>query len=209
MECWRVVTEAVHRHAGRIVLVAAVTVLLAGLTLDGIAHWLNPPGSPQAADAIVVLGGDLPMRVLRGYELYQQGLAPELWISAEVPRPGTASMAEEAAAIVRRRGVPDGAIRLTTPTTSTWEEGQEIAALAKERAVHRLLLVTSWYHGRRALCVFRRHLAGSGISVSYVPASWYDSNTWWGHRDGWAGMFRELAALGFYWLRHGLAPWNC
>jgi uncharacterized SAM-binding protein YcdF (DUF218 family) len=190
---------------GRGGLVSAALVLVAcALGLEQAARWLDPPTATQKTDAIVVLGGELPLRVGRGAALYKAGLAPELWITGDSPSP------QALAQVARQQGVPEEAIHIL-PTTSTWDDGRETAALAKRRGLHGVLVVTSWYHHRRALCVLKQELADSGIQVFHdsVPNFLYDRHTWWRHPDGWFNVFREIAAIGFYAVRHGLVVWNC
>jgi len=185
-------------------LSGALVLVAGGVGLGQGAHWLDPPAVTQPSDAIVVFGGELPLRVGRGAALYKAGLAPELWITGDHPSP------QALAQVARQQGVPDEAIHIL-PTTSTWDDGEQTATLAKRRGLHRVLVVTSWYHHRRALCVLKQHLANSGIQVYHnsVPSLSDDQQTWWRHPSGWRHVFREMTALGFYAVRHHLAVWNC
>jgi uncharacterized SAM-binding protein YcdF (DUF218 family) len=109
-----------------------------------------------------------------------------------------------------RQGVPQYAIHLLE-TTSTWEDGQAIAALVQARNISSILIVTSWHHSRRALCVIREHLAGSGVAIYYAaaPAATYSPETWWRHSRGWFLIGRELAAIAHYWQRYDVQAWGC
>jgi uncharacterized SAM-binding protein YcdF (DUF218 family) len=193
-----------RRWVVRGLLGAALVLGLCAFGLDQAAYWLDPPSLTQKTDAIVVLGGELPLRVSRGAALYKAGSAPELWITGDSPSP------QALAQVARQQGVPGEAIHIL-PTTSTWDDGRETAAFAKSRGLHRVLVVTSWYHHRRALCVLKQQLANSGIQVYHdsVPSFFYDRQTWWRHPGGWLNVLRELAAIGFYAVRHGLVVWNC
>ena len=46
-----------------------------------IAYWLVVEDSLAQAQAIVVLGGDLPFRAMEADALYEQGWAPEVWLT--------------------------------------------------------------------------------------------------------------------------------
>jgi uncharacterized SAM-binding protein YcdF (DUF218 family) len=175
-----------------------------------IGHWLAQPPRVNPADAIVVLGAS-NSRTLHSITLYRQGLAPEIWHTGDCLCSGeTISSAQSAAQFSIERGVPAEAIRLLA-TDSTWEDGQEIVALAKERQVQSILVVTDWTHSRRALCTIKKHLAGSGIAIYYAPLtdSFYGPENWWQHRHGRVVVFKELAKIGPYWVRYGVAPWRC
>ncbi len=178
--------------------------------LPWIGTWLAMSPSPQPVDAIVVLGSD-SSRYAHGIELYRQGFAPELWITGDETMPvGAISFAQQMAREIEKVGVPRTAIHVLA-TTSTWEDGREIAALAQARHIHRILVVTSWYHNRRALCVIRQHLGDSGVDVYYDPPldSAYGPTQWWRSGDRRGVVFSELVKLGGYAVRYGLNLGRC
>lgn len=186
----------------------------AALLLSGIAavvyrvgEHLGVPAQIHPADAIVVLGGEWPNRIDRGIALYQQGLAPLIWITGDGSGTGNPAKSAERA---RREGVPADAIQVLL-STSTWEDGGAAAALAARRDVHSVLVVTSWYHSRRALCVMQRRFAGSRVALYHDEVgSWqYGTASWWQYLVGWYRVAREVAALGWYWMHHDLNPWSC
>jgi uncharacterized SAM-binding protein YcdF (DUF218 family) len=178
-----------------------------------VAPWLDrsPISLAGPADAIVELAGEAPARVLVSIDLYRQGRAPELWITGDViPAGHTMSVAFSDADLARVRGVPVTRQHLLA-TTSTWEDGAQVAAAAQSHGATRLLLVTSWYHGRRAICVLRHHLAPIGVTIGYVPAESAEISRdgWWCHMRGWLAVLRELLAIPYYWLRYGVSPLGC
>jgi uncharacterized SAM-binding protein YcdF (DUF218 family) len=175
-----------------------------------VGRWLFFPSDQQRADAIVVLGGGHPTRVEQGIALYQRGLAPELWHTGDVPPPGAKlSQADRAATMAVERGLPPDAIYLLA-TSSTWEDGQAIAALARERGAGRLLVVTDWTHSRRAICTIRQ-AADPSVEVSYAPPplAEYGPGTWWLSPSGIWALRRELPAIMFYWLQYDINPFGC
>lgn len=194
-----------------VILLPALALCAAGL-IGLIVRWLERAPDPVApSDAIVVLGGDHPARILSAVDLFQAELAPEIWITGDVPPPGhEVSMAEAARHVAYTRGVPyDKQVLL--PTTSTWEDGEQIRIYAAERNAKHLIILTSWYHSRRAMCVINHHLADLDVEVAYTPSSqtWPPSERWWRSRAGWRGVGREIAAFPFYWVWYRLPPWTC
>jgi uncharacterized SAM-binding protein YcdF (DUF218 family) len=197
-------------------LAACITLLLLvtftpNLWLAVMGGWLNVPSSPAPAEVIAVLAGN-QQRLHQAVALYKQGLASELWYTGDAPQGEegfvrNAHLAQQAAIDM---GVPAEDIHLL-PTTSTWEDGQQIAALAQQRGMRRILVVTSWYHGRRGLCVVRRWLQGSGIQVSYQAAynATFGPDDWWHNEEGLIDVTNEYIKIGYYWLHYGLAPWQC
>lgn len=175
-----------------------------------IGHWVTVPAHVQPADAIAVHGGGSE-RVTYGIELYHQGVAPELWLTGFDPTtPDTTEFARQERQRAIAAGVPAESIHLLA-TTSTWEDGREIAALAKERDKTHILVVTNWWHSRRAWCSDQYHLRGSGIALSFAapPETTFHPATWYQSRQGQEKVLSELGKIGFYWLFYGLNPWIC
>lgn len=191
---------------------ASAAAALAFVAFLLIVPWLERgPDPPAPADVIVVLGGDHPARVLTAADLYSQGLAPRLWLTGDVPPPGKrVSVAEAARYVAFTRGIPYEH-QLLLPSTSTWEDAEQIRAAAEREQVRSLLVVTSWYHSRRALCVINHQLDGAAIHVSYAPATRLlpTSANWWKRPLGWWRNTREVMAFAYYGVRYGLPPWSC
>lgn len=196
---------------GALLFIAGV-LLTAGLWLPGLGHFLTAPMQEGQADAIVVLSGGGPERATHGIALYHRGLAPQLWFTGDAPPPTltTFTDARWAEELAKEQGVPASAIRRLR-TTSTWEDSQEIARAVRETGVSRLLVVTDWYHARRALCIVRRELAGDDVEILFSPPPplTYGPNDWWRQENGLVAVVNEYIKTGFYWWRYGLAPWQC
>ncbi len=206
-----------------IVLVGCVLLFATSrLWLPAIGHWLNVPPSADLsqADAIVVLAGGGPERMYHGITLYHEGAAPELWYTGDMPSPELPSfnqgrMGKQYAI---EQGIPAGDIFLLK-STSTWEDAQAIVAMVEQRNIKRLIVVTSWYHSRRALCVVRHHLVentvgkedGRSVELRFSPAptSVYTPESWWKHEHGLISVVNELIKGGYYWWSYELAPWEC
>lgn len=131
--------------------------------------WLLPrsTGDPLAfADAVYVCGtsilpdgtpaASMQPRLLQGYELLGQGLAPRLII------PRLRPPAPSYAPVVRRQLTDLGLDRKgeelieTVPVRDTYDEAVAVARLYRERGWRRLILVTSPVHLHRAAAVFRK-----------------------------------------------------
>ncbi len=180
--------------------------------------WLPPIGRWVAlsaqdvrhADAIVVLGGAV-VRTNHGMRLYEQGVAPLIWHTGWVYGDSANPASEQLATrIGREHTIPDEALTLVT-TYSTWEDGAAVAELVQEQGADQLVVVTSWHHSRRALCVVRHHLRGSEVEVTFSSARVppHDPNDWWQHPAMRRLVLEELAKLAYYGLRYGLPVWEC
>lgn len=198
-------------------VVGLLLVLLAPPVIDpadeekmrAIGHWLDLPANLAPADALVVMGGDW-RRIAPGVELFQQGYAPEFWYTgSEIPAANGLYQAE-------RMGVPAGATAHILGV-NTWEETAAIARAIDERNLHSVLVVTSWYHGRRTLCALNHHLAqlpdqpDPAVQVYYQPVDYerYGPDNWWLNERGRKLVLAEVAKFGFYWLNYGLPLQSC
>lgn len=202
------------RGAFRRGLISLGCLAIAGLGALALgATWLHVPADtlPTGADAIVVLGGDHQARMLEAISLYHAGIAAQVWITGDQPPPGrSVSLAEAWRLTGRRNGVPEAVVTLLVSST-TWEDGRAIADRAAASGARHLVVVTSWYHIRRARCVIERQLGSQAVELAFVPAAGLPQayEHWWRELAGWYSVTRELAALGYYWQRYGLAPWSC
>lgn len=197
------------RSLAIIVLASAAMILTASWWLPAIGLWLARPATVAPVDAIVVLGGRYPYRDQHGIDLYQQGLAREIWRTGPIHSPG-GRLIQAAQQLALDQGVPADAYFMLE-SYSTWDDGQQIAALAREREVQHLLIVTDWAHSRRALCVIRQHLAGSNVTILYDPPRQFpvQAENWWQHPLGQEFVIGELVKTAYYWLRYGTSPFGC
>jgi uncharacterized SAM-binding protein YcdF (DUF218 family) len=99
------------------------------------------------------------------------------------------------------------------PVVGSNTYGEAIAARrysdARAETVHRLLIVTSPYHTRRALAVFASVFDRSGVAIGIAPAgetSPAQPAAWWRTPyDRWYVRY-EWAAIVYYAVRYGVSP---
>jgi len=155
---------------------------------------------PRKADVILVLAGETDRRPARALELYHRGYASRIildvpdgeriygWTKAELAQKYIASL-------------PDGKVITLCPIhgLSTRDEANDVAACLPALGAHNVLLVTSDFHSRRAVSIFRSRFPERDFAVAaaYDPTQF--GIAWWDHRQ-WA-----KAALD-EWLR--LAWWE-
>jgi uncharacterized SAM-binding protein YcdF (DUF218 family) len=89
------------------------------------------------------------------------------------------------------------------PIVGSGTHGEAVAALAfaREAGVQRLLIVTSPYHTRRALAVFRRVFAETGVTLGVEPAidtSPAQPTRWWLGSYDRGYVAYEWAAIVYY-----------
>ena len=205
------------KHALRNILAAgALLVLLVVLAfafrsqiLTGIADYLIVNDKLQPADVIVVLNSDVNTRPFRASELYQQGLAPLIVIARSESTPTVdlgllPNDTDISVAVMEKQGVPaNKIIVLPFPggVTSTFDEAYATRQYIVAHQTHRIILVTSAFHTRRARWVFEKILAGLPVKLEMVavPYAGFDQTNWWKNEAGLIALNNEYIKL-FYYL---------
>jgi uncharacterized SAM-binding protein YcdF (DUF218 family) len=141
------------RHRRFFKLAIAFSLVLIAL---GVFAWFFPQqvltvdSGPVKADAIVVLGGGMTERPERAAELFKQGEAPEILVSGK----GDCASNEK---LLEKEGVPEKVITLECGSHTTRENAEFSIPLLRQMGAHRVIIVTSWYHSRRALACFEHY----------------------------------------------------
>ena len=169
-----------------------------------------------SADAIVVLSGSSAYleRAHKAAELYQEGKAPLVLLTDDHTRGGWSSAQQRNPFFVERateelinRGVPADRIRIVPGVaSSTRYETLLVKEYASSQGLRSVLVVTSWYHSRRALRSLRQFFAGTGIAVGLEPApmdrQMPSPAFWWLRTEGWRTVGVECVKVLYYWVRY-------
>ena len=81
---------------------------------------------------------------------------------------------------------------------NTWDSAQLVAGMADKLGVESVVVVTDPVHCVRAVAAFRR----AGLMASAEPV--YSSPMWRGKRLRRGQLAREMGALAWYRIRHGV-----
>lgn len=179
------------------VVVFVVLVLFAATLYFFPQMFMCLDSGPHQADVIIVLGGGgTHERPEHAAELYFQHAAPRILVSG-------AGDDEINRRILMRLGVPSSAIELEGKSRTTRENAKFSIAMLRAEKVHSAIVVTTWYHSRRALRTFQHF--GPGIKF-YSSPSYYEYK-----RAHWTpGFFRhvyfEYIKLPGYWVAYGVCP---
>jgi uncharacterized SAM-binding protein YcdF (DUF218 family) len=125
------------------------------IILLSLAAWFFPQqvltvdSGPVKADVLIVPGGT-PDRAMRAAELFKAGEAPRIICSG-------LGDAEVNAAYLTNSGVPITAIILESKSRTTRENAEFSIATLRQMGAHRVIIVTSWYHSRRAVACFEHY----------------------------------------------------
>ena len=155
---------------------------------------------PQPADTIVVLAGETDRRPARALELLGQGRARRMLLdvpaAAKIYNLTQVQLAEKYI-----QSLPQAESIRVCPIEglSTRDESHDVARCLSSDGSTRILIVTSDFHTRRALSIFRHELHGKNFSVAAAYNDTQFGTHWWMHRE-WAKTCLDE------WLR--LVWWN-
>lgn len=156
---------------------------------------LTVDSGATTADAIVVLGGGVPSRPDRAAELFKAGEALRILVSGT----NDCDWSEQ---VLETNGVPAAAIERECESRSTFENAKFSIPLLRRMGAHRVIIVTSWFHSRRAQATFE-HLAPDIKFFSRPSYFGYDAKN---RGEVQAYMRMEYPKLIGYWGWHGVAP---
>lgn len=201
----------------RLLLVVATLAVVAFVfrtPLLGAAGSYLIDDQPRAnADAIVVLAGSTPDRILEAVDLYKQGLAPLIVLTRGSESPGIEELRrrgvhlpephEQNASIAEQLGVPRSAIDVVPGGAGgTVTEAHVVIDHLRKRGVKSALIVTSKIHTRRAGWIYRG-IAGDEIRFTTCASRHdpFDAGSWWHSRGYTRRVVIEYQKLLIYWLR--------
>src|SRR6201998_1886513 len=185
--------------------------LLAFLSLG---RWLDKEDPPQKAAAIAVLSGRMPSRALEAARLYNLGYAPQIWLSYSVEPGATLEKYSVPYAgeefydrlLLLHQGVPDSAIHvLAPPIVNTADEIRTFGQALRKENLHRIILVTSKVHTRRASVLWKHLSAQDGEAIIRgTPDD--DLAHWWRNTGDALDVVREVLGLLNAWVGLPLQP---
>lgn len=154
---------------------------------------------PSRSDAIVALAGETNVRPARALELLRQGIAPHVFLDAK----NDAMIYNQQLVEIAQRyidGLPEANKIAVCPIVglSTFAEADDVDRCIRPLGVHRLLIVTSEFHSRRALIIFRHRLPQYEVHVAaaHNPAEFGEA--WWTNREWAKTTFDEWSKL--FWF---------
>lgn len=192
----------VRRARKRKCLIAGA-ILCGCLGIGAWAAWRFPQAllcvdtGYQPADAILVLGGGSYERSTRAAELFKERAAPRIFIT------GKGDWERNQRALVEK-GVPERLIEVETMAESTWENAGYSVPRLRAKGVKRVILVTSWFHSRRALQCFRR--AAPEMEFYSCPSHFAMERPQWPQAGPKNFIWVEYGKTLYYFFRYGLLP---
>lgn len=156
--------------------------------------------APERSDVILVLAGETDRRPAVALQLLEQEYGRRVLI--DVPAAEQIySFSQAQLAEKYIQGLPQAASVRVCPIEglSTREESHDVEKCLAGELGSRVLIVTSEFHTRRALSIFRHEIRGRSFSVAAARDERQFGTRWWTHRQ-WAKTCLDE------WLR--VAWWN-
>ena len=187
---------------GGVVAVVAWLVSMAGSAL--VVRRATPD-----ADALVVLGSHEWERLPVAARIAaSQPAAVVLLTEPRQPTVSNCHLCGQRVSWLGALGVPTERVAvLPQHVRNTYDEAVAAREYSTLHRIRRLLVVTSPYHTRRALSVFRNAFKGTDVKVGiYFDESVATPAQWWLHPYDRAYVAYEWAALTWYAVRYGVNP---
>lgn len=195
------------------ILLTAVVVSVT--TCRKAGTWLVKNDTPAHADAMVILMGNIPDRVLQAVDLYNKGIAGKV-IIVEESMGSFKKLEERGAHIISNTmqarnaaislGIPADSITILPGSARSTQQEAIILReyLANRTGIDTLLLVTSAPHTRRASIIFTKvfEAKGNKVLICSSPSiySRYNGVGWWKHKEEIQAVMEEYVKLMNFWL---------
>lgn len=175
------------------------------LYLSSLGHFFIVSDPLKKSDAIIVLDGDYPKdeRLLHAIQLWQQGYAPVIILSAKLAEWQTFEDYPTWRHAMKLKIFPADALLIAAhDADSTKGETAHLLKFVREHNFRKIIIVTSNYHSRRAQGVFRKEWKRSGVEVfvSAASSSKFHPHEWWLHREDSKTFFYESSKTIWYFL---------
>jgi uncharacterized SAM-binding protein YcdF (DUF218 family) len=172
------------------------------VVLTALTAWYYPEkflcvdSGKVSGDVIVLLGGGVG-RPARAAELFRQHAATHIIVTGE----GDDELNRQ---LLLRAGVPASAIEVENKSKTTRENAEfTIKRLRAEKYQH-VILVTSWYHARRAERTFEHY--APELKFYSRPSYFGFAREDWSKNNVGKRMRLEFLKLPAYWIWHGVYP---
>lgn len=142
--------------------------------------------APERSDVILVLAGETDRRPARALQLLDQGYGRRVVI--DVPAANKIyDLSQVQLAKKYVESLPNAALVRICPIAglSTRDESHDVEKCLESEEASKVLIVTSEFHSRRALSIFRHEIRGKSFSVAATRDETQFGTRWWTRRQ-WA-----------------------
>lgn len=186
--------------------------LFSGPLLQFLASGLVVNQEIKKSDAVVVLGGASPSRVLGAVDIYNKGLASNIIITRGGKPEGkdfltsrNIDFPEEAdinLSVLNSLGIKSKNVYLLPGRVyGTLEEAIAIKNFAKKKGFKSLIITTSKSHTKRSSIIFNNVFKNSGIKIYINPTSYdsFDPENLEKNQNHWKNVILEYQKIFYYY----------
>jgi uncharacterized SAM-binding protein YcdF (DUF218 family) len=173
--------------------------LIVLISLGAVGGRLLVVDHPTKADIILVLAGETNRRPLRGLELLKQGYGRQMIL--DVPASARIyqwTQLELAQNYINQIGQAKPVEICPIAGLSTRDEARDTISCLQHMEGKDVLLVTSDYHSRRALEIFRHEVRGYNFNVAAAYDDSEFGTAWWRRREWAKTAVSEWAKLAWW-----------
>jgi uncharacterized SAM-binding protein YcdF (DUF218 family) len=196
--------------------VLAAILSIAIIVFFGVGRWLFVEDNLEKAQAILVLSGRMPLRVIEAARLYNSGYAAEVWLTrpsepaASLQTMHIAYLGEDFynSRVLMHEGVPSAAIQvLEPPIANTVDELRAAAAELDRTHGSAVIIVTSKAHTRRVRTLWQEASGGRHRAIIRAPGDDpFEPGRWWRTTGDALDVVREVLGLLNAWAGLPLRP---
>jgi uncharacterized SAM-binding protein YcdF (DUF218 family) len=183
--------------------------------LTCMGEYLVIEHTPQKSDLIVCLGGENIARGLATVDAFNDGLAPNIYISRSVVPDGYDLLKErgieypEQADLLERllkdSGIPESAIiHNDVQVNMTLDEAQAVRKEVLKRGFKSIIIITSPTHSRRAWLTYMKVFEDTDVRIISLPTKYsgYRTEDWWKDRKYLKEVLIEYEKLIYYIINY-------
>ncbi len=161
-----------------------IVVVFRAQILGALGAYLVQAVPPQKSDAALVLAGDgWGYRILTAAQLARDGFVPKVLVSGPDGAYGYHEC-DLAIPFAVKHGYPQSYfVHMENSGRSTVTEAQALLPVIRRMGIHRLILVTSNFHTRRAGAIYRKLAPDLTILVVAAPDKNFTASGWWDNRE--------------------------
>ncbi|HWT81492.1 MAG TPA: YdcF family protein [Candidatus Methylomirabilis sp.] len=179
--------------------------------LGVVGRYLVTEQPLAKADLILVLSGQVLLRIPEGARLYHEGYASKILLTNEPKERGWEDLLrvgirvpdsqQRALTLLEELRVPRRDILLIQEQGNTTQsEMQTVVRFLKSHPVRSVIIVTSKSHTTRAYKIFSSGLEpGIRLIMHPVPNDPFDPSRWWRDRTDAKAVLNEYGALADFW----------
>lgn len=200
--------------AARLKRAAVVLLILLALVLTfwrpalkGLGAFLVVDQEPVSSDVVVVSGGRID-RILYGYQLVEEGLAPRILVlvsTHDCPKFWGVPCEESIERRLAEMGLGPSQVMTDTRAHSTRTDALFSRQIMEREGLSSAVVISDPFHMRRVSLTWRKAFSSSDARLTFSSVPWHmaelPAEEWWTTERGLMFVFTEYVKLALYWFK--------